>query len=150
MLGSCLSLDRFAEWIERRSWPVQSCLWALSCYVPADRPSIQRDARRCRSRVMTVIFGQGTDVSFGSNHAQKRGHGFGCNVPAVRLRPKEPCEFAILGVASNLYSVCLVTGLEGACRRLCERRGPATSPSFPPSEWVGRVAAISAMPIIGR
>jgi hypothetical protein len=54
--------------------------------------------------------------------------------------PKKPCEFAILGVASNLYSVCLVTGLEGACRRLCERRGPATSPSFPPSEWVGRVA----------
>jgi len=30
MLGSRLSLDRFAEWIERQSWPVESWLWALS------------------------------------------------------------------------------------------------------------------------
>src|SRR5271170_8106653 len=45
MLGSRLSLDRFAEWIERRSWPVQSWLWALSCYAAAAHPSIQRNAR---------------------------------------------------------------------------------------------------------
>src|SRR5271156_260873 len=30
-VGSCLSLNRFAEWIERRSWPVQLWLWALAC-----------------------------------------------------------------------------------------------------------------------
>src|SRR6516164_2902756 len=31
MLGSRLSLNRLAEWIERRSWLVQLWLWALSC-----------------------------------------------------------------------------------------------------------------------
>src|SRR5580704_7895785 len=29
-VGSRLSLDGFAEWIERRSWPVQSWLWACA------------------------------------------------------------------------------------------------------------------------
>src|SRR5215471_7862745 len=31
MLGSRLSLNRLAKWIERRSWLVQLWLWALSC-----------------------------------------------------------------------------------------------------------------------
>src|SRR5271170_1688582 len=64
MLGSRLSLDRFAEWIERRSWPVQSWLWALSCYAAAAHPSIQRNARRCRSWSSTEMTALAFNVGF--------------------------------------------------------------------------------------
>src|SRR5580704_2638999 len=51
MLGSRLSLNRFAEWIERRSRSVQLWLWALSCYAALpNRVSKETPAASCSIR----------------------------------------------------------------------------------------------------
>ena len=48
MLGSRLSLNRFAEWIERRSLPVQLWLWALVMYAaPPNQVSEETPAASC-------------------------------------------------------------------------------------------------------
>ena len=65
MLGSRLSLNRLAEWIERRSWPVQLWLWALSCMRrrPTKYPK-KRLPLHARPRLGKVIVS--VDVAVGS------------------------------------------------------------------------------------